>query len=533
MSVLKTHFLERLTKPVRAVIGYMKALLRKKREYQQIRVVRNSRLFDSKWYYSMYDDVADSGVNPAKHYYLHGWKEGRDPSGEFSTKEYLELYADVKNARMCPLYHYERYGRVAGRHYRIDVSQELEPNTKEKWKDFVETGRQMVKAALMVFYYATIPIASQKVLFTTYQHEYVCNPKYICEELLKQKVPCEIVWLCKTNDQELEEVPDGVRCVKFGSPEAKKELASAKIVIENGTMLFSRKLPKKRGQICLCTWHGSMGFKRLGIDTAKSKATARTIKMYGKIHDVVLTNSDFEDHIFRESYWPHTTFWKFGHPRNDILFVRDPGKIQQIKEKVCVKLGISPESNLALYAPTFRDVMINGATHYVPDEVLKRGSYLLDYGMLRQALEERFGGHWVILARHHFYNGQNKTLQDMLPEGVVRATDYNDMQELMVAADVGITDYSSWILDFMLTQKPGFLFAVDINDYEQERGLYYPLSQSPFPVVQTSIQLCEKIKEFQLEEYKDAIQTFLKEKGCVEDGQASMRVVNKIREILT
>ena len=46
------------------------------------------------------------------------------------------------------------------------------------------------------------------------------------------------------------------------------------------------------------------------------------------------------------------------------------------------------------------------------------------------------------------------------------ATGYAAMQELLVAADAGITDYSSWIYDYLLGGRPGFLFAPDKAAYD-------------------------------------------------------------------
>ena len=65
-----------------------------------------SPFFDKKYYLDLNPDVEIGGVDPLQHYALHGWKEGRDPSKEFSTSFYLEHNADVVSAGVNPLYHY-------------------------------------------------------------------------------------------------------------------------------------------------------------------------------------------------------------------------------------------------------------------------------------------------------------------------------------------------------------------------------------------------------------------------------------------
>jgi len=495
---------------------------------KQIRVVRHSPLFDRNWYLSRYLDVKKSGVDPAFHYVLYGWKEGRDPSERFRTAEYIALNRDVALAKVCPLYHYEEHGRAERRSFRLEYDEEVK-TFRDRFRDFISTAKKNIREHPQKVYYQRLAVNPRKILFATYQLQYVCNPKYICKELLSRDFPCEIVWLCKSSNRKALEAegPKSVRCVEFGSAEAAYEIATSKLLIENGLLLFNQKLPKKKNQIDLCTWHGSMGFKRIGPDTIQSSSELYLAEMYEKVHDIVLTNSQFEDEVFQNSFWPHAELWRIGHPRNDILFSKNPDTIRRIRENVRRKLGIPAGYKFALYAPTFRE-----NPYITPGCGGQSKCYEIDYRMLQAALGKRFGGNWVILVRHHYCNAQNKVLRNMITVGAVPATDYEDMQELVVAAEVGITDYSSWILDFMLTGKPGFLFAVDEDLYSAERGFYYPLNKAPFPISKNMHQLREQIESFDQEEYQRRVNAFLKDKDCIEDGEASKRVVDKIEEIL-
>ena len=97
---------------------------------------------------------------------------------------------------------------------------------------------------------------------------------------------------------------------------------------------------------------------------------------------------------------------------------------------------------------------------------------------------------------------------------------------------MAMTDYSSCIFDFMLSRKPAFIFATDIENYNTERGFYYPLESTPFPVATDNIELIENIRNFDYEKYKQEVEIFLQEKGCMEDGHASERVVDLIERII-
>lgn len=72
-------------------------------------------LFDPSWYLERYPDVKASGVEPLLHYCMDGFSEGRDPGPKFSTRAYLRMNPDVVAAQVNPLLHYLKHGRNEGR----------------------------------------------------------------------------------------------------------------------------------------------------------------------------------------------------------------------------------------------------------------------------------------------------------------------------------------------------------------------------------------------------------------------------------
>ncbi|MDO4920367.1 MAG: CDP-glycerol glycerophosphotransferase family protein [Phascolarctobacterium sp.] len=369
-----------------------------------------------------------------------------------------------------------------------------------------------------------IKIQHNKILFINYQGDYACNQKYICEEILKQNLPWDIVFAVKDINKVKYNFPKGIRLVKRHSYEFYKEALSAHVWIDNAHNLLHENVPKRKEQYLFNTWHGSMGLKRIGRCSEKDVEWVKRARKYHDNTNYCVSNSEFETNVYRETYWNNkmTEILLYGHPRNDILFIDDDKKLK-IKSKVCKKLNVNVNVNakLALYAPTFR-------------ELYKSDCFSVNYGCLYDALRKRFGGEWIILARHHFHLKSSSLAYDTIKnsEHVVRATDYDDMQELMVAADIGITDYSSWICDFVLTKKPGFIFATDLKEYNNGRGLYYPLETAPWPIAESNDALIENILSFDNEKYQKDAEQFLYDRGCCEDGQASRRVVEKIKEIM-
>jgi CDP-glycerol glycerophosphotransferase len=224
--------------------------------------------------------------------------------------------------------------------------------------------------------------------------------------------------------------------------------------------------------------------------------------------------------VYKEGFCWNKDIYQLGHPRNDVFFYSKE-KQQEIKEKVFAKYNIDANKKILLYAPSFRD-----------DK--KINVYNLDFKIIVDSLKSKFGGEWVVMVRLHAnllgLRSQPKIFN--YSEGVIDASFYPDMQELLVTADVGITDFSSWIFDYMLSRKPAFIYAEDIDEYNTERGFYYPLESTPFPVAKNNEKLAQNIIDFDYDKYKNEIETFLQGKGCIEDGHASERVVDLIEKII-
>ena len=360
-----------------------------------------------------------------------------------------------------------------------------------------------------------------KVLFLTFQGGYTCNPRAIADEMIRQNVDAKLVWDVKTKIPACD-YPMQLRMVKHDTVEFYKELASAKVIIENTNIMERIGAYKNKDQYLIQTWHGSMGIKRLDGDVVMGRAWKRLSKKCQKYVDYLLSNSDFETEVFQTAYWPGVEILNTGHARNDIFFWEDEERIAKNRRKVYKELNIEEDRKIFLFAPTHRDGEDD-------DNVFKG----LDYKAIKKALEARFGGKWQIVLRlHNRLKGQSSKWLKNLPYYVTDATKYADMQEILAVTEVGVTDYSSWIFDYVLTKKPGFIVERGLEDFQNTRGFYYPIETTPFPIAKDYKELCKRIREFDEEKYQKDITTFLEARGCFEDGHASERIVEKIKELL-
>lgn len=378
----------------------------------------------------------------------------------------------------------------------------------------------------MIFKYyisITTKIQPNKIVFMTYSNSYTCNPKYIHHKILEKGLSYDMVWICNKGAKNIEKnFPSSLRVVRRGTYEAYKEIASARIWIDNSINFLWEPIIKKKNQIYIETWHGSLGLKKVGKDDIKDAKWIKASQKCDLYTDFCISNSDFESFVYRETHWNKTRILMLGHARNDILFNKDKTIYKEIRSKVYEYFGLEENDKIVLYAPTFRD---SGTTDV----------YNIDFEKLRASLKEKYGGTWKILMRHHFHNRKKKIdgIDDIdQKEYVIDATRYIDMQELLCVADIGISDYSSWLCDFVLTGKPAFIYAVDIDEYDTERGLYYPLETTPFPIAINNEELIDNILHFDQKEYEKKAHMFVKEKGCIDDGNASERIVRVIQKLM-
>lgn len=361
------------------------------------------------------------------------------------------------------------------------------------------------------------PVDRRKVVFASLAGGFSCNPKYIALELTRRRSDIDIVWLVDSLGRSTD-LPTGMRSVPLWSWRAIREMATAKALVENAQKMFLFNAVRKRsGQLYLNTWHGSLGIKRLS--TASQRVRDKARRLSANV-DAVLTDSVFEEEVFSASLFPSTPMLRIGHARNDVFFLPD-GERGLMRRRVREAIAVADGEKFALYAPTFREASF----------FTEAGG--LGFEKWAHALGDRFGGTWRVAVRLHPHDA--RALSEglfSLPRDVLDLSGYEDVQELLVAADACITDYSSLVFDYLLGGGPAFIFAPDKAKYDAGRGFCYPLEETPFPIAQTEGELCANIRSFDAALYAARRAEFLKARGCMEDGRAASRAVDLIEEAL-
>ena len=358
-----------------------------------------------------------------------------------------------------------------------------------------------------LFYF--IPVKKGRVLLSSYLGEsYSCNPKYISEYLQKNYPgKFEIVWAFKDVDN-FKNIPAS-RTIKYKSISWFYYTISANIIIGNNAAMW---IPRRKGQLIIDTWHGGGCYKKVATDNSESSdlANFRT-KISGKEVNLYLSSSKyFSDNVVRKSFMYDGEILSSGMPRNDVLFVKDRNFINKIRTEIAAKYDFSSEYVIVLFAPTWRKGRLR--------------SEQLDIAMVKRAVSSKVGKSVVVLGRgHHTESG-------ILEKNVIDVSDFPDMQKLLIASDILITDYSSSMWDYSFTEKPCFLFTPDLEIYEKTPGFDRDIHSWGFPVCETNDQLESEICRFNQEDYLKRMKIHHASLGNYENGTACRQVSDYINK---
>lgn len=370
-------------------------------------------------------------------------------------------------------------------------------------------------ALAIIYIFNSLPIKNNKIfLFSYYGSQYGCNPKYITEYILNNypKDQFDIVWAF-SNPKDKENL-SGIRKVKVMSLKYFYELCTSKVVITNfrTTGLYI----KRKGQYYIQTWHSSLRLKQIEKDAGYS-LPAQYIEMAQKDSlkcDLLLSGCEYSTNIFKRAFWYKGKIFEHGTPRNDVFFQDNT----PIRKKVFQNLGIESEKKIVLYAPTFRknkDLEV----------------FNINYKDVIDKLKSRFNDEWIFLVKLHPHliskSGQLKNGNQ-----VFDVTSYDDIQELLSITDILITDYSSLMFDYSITERPCFLYVPDLNEYiKNDRGLYFDIKELPFISAKNNQELLDQIEHFDGKEYRIKLVRFLKSVGSFENGTASEKLLKQIEDI--
>ncbi|MEV6834111.1 CDP-glycerol glycerophosphotransferase family protein [Streptomyces sp. NPDC051133] len=383
-------------------------------------------------------------------------------------------------------------------------------------KKTVRTRKRQVGAKLRDQQYHRAlnrPVDPGLAVFAAYWERGVaCNPAAIAAKLAELAPHIHRVWVVSKENAAL--LPPGTDHVVPGTRRYWETLATAKYLVNN--VNFPNAVVKRPDAVHLQTHHGTP-LKRMGLDQMEHPAAAKGLDfaaLLGRIDkwDYSVSANSHSTRMWERAYPARYTSLDHGYPRNDVFYTATAADVRAAR----ARLGIAPGKTAVLYAPTHRDYEAG----FTPR---------LDLA----AFADRLGEDTVLLVRaHYFYGGAASPLTGLRRSGrIIDVSSYDPVEELCLAADALVTDYSSIMFDYANLNRPIVVYADDWETYRTTRGVYFDLmAEHPGQVARTQEELAEIFASgaWRDESAAKARAAFRRRFCEYDDGRAAERVVRRV-----
>ncbi|MFJ9814285.1 CDP-glycerol glycerophosphotransferase family protein [Streptomyces sp. NPDC101151] len=388
--------------------------------------------------------------------------------------------------------------------------------TRRAARKAVRTRKRQVAAKLRDHQYRRAlgrPVDPNLAVFAAYWDRGVsCNPAAIAAKLAELAPHIHRVWVVGKENAAL--LPPGTDHVIPGTRRYWETLATAKYLTNN--VNFPNAVVKRPDAIHLQTHHGTP-LKRMGLDQMDHPAAAKGLDFAALLAridkwDYSVSANSHSTRMWERAYPARYTSLDHGYPRNDVFYTATAADVRAARER----LGIAPGRTAVLYAPTHRDYEAG----FTPR---------LDLA----ALADRLGEDTVLLVRaHYFYGGAASPLTGLRRSGrIIDVSSYDPVEELCLAADALVTDYSSIMFDYANLDRPVVVYADDWETYRTTRGVYFDLmTEAPGRVARTQEELTEIFSSGAWRDDGAAkARAAFRRRFCeYDDGRAAERVVRRV-----
>jgi len=357
------------------------------------------------------------------------------------------------------------------------------------------------------------PPRARVVLATSHAPSISGNLAFLAEELAARTPPVPVVVIAFRAGPGLR----GRARAIVNAARAGYHLASSRVFVVDDYFFPMYVVRPRPGTVRVQVWHAAGAFKKFGysvLDLAfgADEALIRRVAIHSN-YSVALVSSMSVAPFYAEAFrQPLAVFAsRYGLPRTDLF--ADPARRDRALARIRARYGLPDGRRVILYAPTFRGDTVGKARY---DDLLEL-----------PVMAEVLGEDHVVLLRLHPFVRRALTIPPELASFAVDASDDPDINELMLVADVLVTDYSSAIYEFALLGRPIAFLAPDDDAYRRERGFYLEFPDDvPGPVFATTRELALAIRAnaFDLA----PVHAFAAASFDVVDGHATARLVDEV-----
>ncbi|MER5520967.1 bifunctional glycosyltransferase family 2 protein/CDP-glycerol:glycerophosphate glycerophosphotransferase [Streptomyces sp. NPDC002763] len=337
---------------------------------------------------------------------------------------------------------------------------------------------------------------------------YTCNPAAIHATARQLAPRLRSVFLVEAGQEHT--VPEDVEYAVIGSRRYWQVLARAKYLVNNAN--FAEGVVKRPGSVHLQTQHGTP-LKKMGVDQSTYPVVAARsgsfTKLLGRVDrwDFNLSANRHSTQTWERAFPGSYEALEYGYPRNDVYYTASGHDVVRVRRS----LGVPDGRTAVLYAPTHRD-------HHTGFET----------GLDLEAFCEAAGENVVVLLRAHYFYDRGAFAGT---GRVIDVTAHRSAEDVCLAADALITDYSSIMFDYANLDRPIVVYADDWEVYRETRGVYFDLmAEPPGPVARTPEELARIFREgsHRSPESKRLRAEFRARFCQFDDGLAAERVVRRV-----
>lgn len=292
------------------------------------------------------------------------------------------------------------------------------------------------------------------------------------------------------------------------------QLARSGIILMDNVFLPLAYIHVKKKVVVMQLWHGTGTIKRFGQDSNIGRLKELEKRANSNITHLIVNGKKTERLYAKAFAIDNKKVYPVGLPKTDDIIRRKQRTqnegINSDKTFIYKKYNISTDKKLILYAPTFRDDNLSS-------------EILLEHV---EDIAKQLPREYVLGIRLHPYVAGLAKKKAM--ENVCDLSDDGDLSALIMASDILITDYSSIVFEYCITEKPMIFFAYDLEEFSDHgRGFYEDYeSYVPGSVLRTSAEVIDILIE---EKYDfNKITAFNDNNFPILDGKATERIIELI-----
>ncbi|GHB21268.1 glycosyl transferase family A [Streptomyces viridiviolaceus] len=338
---------------------------------------------------------------------------------------------------------------------------------------------------------------------------YACNPAAIHAKAHELAPHLRAVFLVEPGQAHT--VPKDVDHAVIGSRRYWEVLARATYLVNNAN--FAEGVVKRPGSVHLQTQHGTP-LKTMGVDQSTypvvAAASGSFAKLLGRVDrwDYNLSSNRHSTQMWERAFPGSYEHLEYGYPRNDVYYTATADDVARVRRE----LGVPEGKTAVLYAPTHRDHETG-----------------FDTGALDlEAFCEAAGEDVVVLLRAHYFYDRGGARSS---GRIIDVTAHRSSEDVCLAADALVTDYSSIMFDYANLDRPIVVYADDWEVYRETRGVYFDLMAAPpGPVARTPEELARVFRDGSYAGAESAaLRAAFRERFCeFDDGRAAERVVRRV-----